>query len=156
MAVFCGSRWCRCCLDCCAMSCVVSTLERIDCAFPLSGKSRSKARYLTFCSVTMRTVSLPYSKSHVYCIWLLAVKPCVLCSQILSEWFGLTIIHSCAKLSYDHAQVSCQSIIRLKLVLFLISALIYWIVIFTFADCIAGLYWQSWKTVEDWWASAAV
>lgn len=29
--------------------------------------------------------------------------------QILSEWFGRTIIHSCTKLSYDHAQSMIES-----------------------------------------------
>lgn len=29
--------------------------------------------------------------------------------QILNEWFGRTIIHSCTKLSYDHAQSMIES-----------------------------------------------
>lgn len=33
----------------------------------------------------------------------------LLSSQILSEWFGRTVIRSCAKLSYTHAQSMIES-----------------------------------------------
>lgn len=51
------------------------------------------------CSLNPMTDKLTFSV-----IWVLTPE-----GKILSEWFGRTIIHSCAKLSYDHAQRMIES-----------------------------------------------
>ncbi|XP_032968441.1 DIS3-like exonuclease 2 isoform X2 [Rhinolophus ferrumequinum] len=51
------------------------------------------------CSLNPMTDKLTFSV-----IWMLTPE-----GKILSEWFGRTIIHSCTKLSYDHAQSMIES-----------------------------------------------
>lgn len=97
------SRWSPCCRGCFARSCAAWTLSQTDSPSLSSGKSHLRGRYAQ--TKHLELLSETRLTGHFTCNVFGGFScPHFLPTQILSEWFGRSVIRSCVKLSYDHAQ----------------------------------------------------